>query len=95
LRPDDKALPYIFFGHLADKKQPLGRVVGGKQIAQLGSFVDEENGGWSIHLHLQLLTELPPAGEAPIGYTSLQNIERNRQQFPNPIALFPDWKIKR
>ncbi len=95
LRPDDKSLPYIFFGHLADNKQGVGRVAAGEQIAQLGSFINEENGGWSIHLHLQLLKELPREGEAPIGYTSLQNTAYNREQFPDPLTIFPEWKIRR
>ncbi len=95
LRPDDTELPYIFFGHLADNKRALGQVRAGQQIGQLGSFAQLENGGWSIHLHLQLLMELPQAGEAPIGYSSLAALERNRQLSPDPQSLFPEWRIKR
>jgi hypothetical protein len=95
LQPNDKSLPYIFFGHLADNKHILGPVAAGEQIAQLGSFIDEENGGWSIHLHLQLLTELPPTKEAPIGYSSREGLEENMRRFPDPFSIFPDWKVKR
>lgn len=95
LRPEDSALPYIFFGHLADNKHALGAVQIGQQIGQLGSFEKLENGGWSIHLHLQLLTELPPDGTAPIGYSSLENLPINRQLFPDPQSIFPNWLIRR
>lgn len=95
LRPIDKSLPYIFFGHLADDRHSLGYVRAGERIGRLGTFEGEENGGWSIHLHLQLLTELPALGEAPIGYSTLENLPRNRELFPDPQHLFPQWKIKR
>ncbi len=95
LRPDDQTLPYIFFGHLANDKHSLGRVRAGQQVARLGSFEQLENGGWSIHLHLQLLTELPSKGEAPIGYSTLAELPENQRRFPDPQSLFPDWHIKR
>jgi murein DD-endopeptidase MepM/ murein hydrolase activator NlpD len=94
LRPDDPSLPYIFFGHLAADKRGVGHVNAGAQIARLGSFENLENGGWSIHLHLQLLTELPPAGEAPIGYSTHQALAGNQQCFPDPQSIFPDWHIE-
>jgi murein DD-endopeptidase MepM/ murein hydrolase activator NlpD len=93
--PEDRSLPYLFFGHLAGNKHEVGNVKAGQQIAQLGSFEHLENGGWSVHLHLQLLTELPPEGEAPIGYSSLANLDKNRRLFPDPLTLFPRWQIKR
>lgn len=95
LRPDDEALPYIFFGHLTETRHSLGRVDAGEQIAQLGSFEDLENGGWSIHLHLQLLTALPPAGPAPIGYSTRKDLEKNKKLFPDPQSIFLEWEIKR
>lgn len=95
LRPDDASLPYIFFGHLQDNEHQVGRVKAGEKIARLGSFAEGENGGWSIHLHLQLLTELPPEGEAPIGYTSKEDMNYNSQRFPDPFSIFPEWKVKR
>lgn len=95
LRPDDASLPYIFFGHLANTRHGVGRVAAGEQIAQLGSFEREENGGWSVHLHLQLLTELPPEGEAPIGYSTLADLSMNQQRFPDPQSIFPQWHVRR
>ena len=95
LLPNDESLPYIFFGHLAADKHGLGYVQAGQQIGRLGTFEGEENGGWSIHLHLQLLTELPPLGHAPIGYSSLENLPSNKELFPDPAQLFPQWQIKR
>lgn len=95
LRPADTSLPYIFFGHLAGDKREVGNVRTGEQIARLGSYENIENGGWSVHLHLQLLKELPPQGEAPIGYSSLADLPKNRQLFPDPQSIFPQWKIKR
>lgn len=95
LQPDDQSLPYIFFGHLADNRHGVGKVKAGDQIGQLGSYVDLENGGWSIHLHLQLLAELPPLGEAPIGYSTKADLALNTRRFPDPLSLFPEWHIRR
>lgn len=95
LRPDDENLPYIFFGHLASDIIELGRVEEGQRIAKLGRHDDNENGGWTIHLHLQLLTELPPEGEAPIGYTSLEDMDTNKVRFPDPQSIFTEWNIER
>lgn len=95
LRPTDASSPYIFFGHLAGDKRGMGNVRAGEQIARLGSYENIENGGWSIHLHLQLLEELPPQGEAPIGYSSRADLPQNRQLFPDPQSIFPQWKMKR
>lgn len=95
LRPDDRLLPYIFFGHLASDKSLVGRVHAGQQIGRLGSFEHLENGGWSIHLHLQLLKELPPEGEAPIGYSTFADLDNNKQRFPDPQRIFPKWVIRR
>jgi murein DD-endopeptidase MepM/ murein hydrolase activator NlpD len=94
LRPDDTKLPYMFFGHLAADKHPVGHVKEGEQIARLGTYEQLENGGWSVHLHLQLLTELPPVGEAPIGYSSKESLHKNQQRFPNPEDIFPTWNIE-
>lgn len=95
LRPVDVNLPYIFFGHLADDKVGLGMVRAGQQLGRLGSSTNLENGGWSIHLHLQLLLELPPAGGAPIGYSSEEALGVNQIQFPDPFSYFKGWKVNR
>lgn len=94
-RPDDAALPYIFFGHLAGDRHSVGRVSAGEQIARLGGYDELENGGWSIHLHLQLLTELPPDGETPIGYSTIDNLAVNQERFPDPQSIFPVWEVRR
>ncbi|MCX6727901.1 MAG: peptidoglycan DD-metalloendopeptidase family protein [Candidatus Saccharibacteria bacterium] len=95
IRPDDASLPYIFMGHLDSTRLPVGRVSARQTIAHLGTFENLENGGWSVHVHLQLLTVLPPEGESPIGYSSLADLEANKQRFPDPQALFPQWNITR
>lgn len=95
LRPDNVAIPYIFMGHLADDKLGLSRVTTGQTIARLGHWDNYENGGWSIHLHLQLLRKLPAKGEAPIGYTSRRELATNKLNFPDPVSLYPGWEIKR
>lgn len=94
-QPADKEIPYMFFGHLADNKHTVGKVMAGETLGQLGSYENTENGGWSIHLHLQILTELPAPGEAPIGYTSLAELPSNKIRFPDPLQFFREWQIKR
>ncbi len=94
-RPNTPGLPYFFFGHLAHDRHGVGIVRAGQQIARLGSFEHLENGGWSIHLHLQLLVDLPPEGTTPIGYSSAVDLAANQRRFPNPQILFPDWRIRR
>lgn len=95
LRPDDTSLPYIFFGHLADDRHRRGWVRAGQEIGRLGGYERLENGGWSIHLHLQLLRELPPAGESPIGYSTFENLQMNQERFPDPVSIFPAWEVQR
>lgn len=95
LAPDDRQLPYFFFGHLASDMSKKTIVAAGEQIARLGSYENLENGGWSIHLHLQLLTELPEKSQTPIGYSSAEELERNMRRFPNPEQFFPKWHIRR
>lgn len=84
---------YMFFGHLASDRLPAGLVKQGQVIAHLGDYKNNENGGWSRHLHLQILTELPPQGKAPIGYSTAKDFEANAKLFPNPFDYFPDWHI--
>jgi murein DD-endopeptidase MepM/ murein hydrolase activator NlpD len=50
---------YIFFGHLSSDRNLLGLCKKGEVIAHLGDYANNENGGWSRHLHLQILKELP------------------------------------
>lgn len=92
LQPD-KADYYIFFGHLAGDRIKPGPVKKGQVIAHLGDYINNENGGWSRHLHLQILTKLPPDGETPAGYSSKDDLEHNQELFPNPMSYFPEWKL--
>ncbi len=95
LKPNDEALPYIFFGHLREDKYGIKHVLQGERIANLGHYDNLENGGWSIHLHLELLKELPVIDEAPIGYSTQKALATNKVLFPDPMLLYPGWKIKR
>lgn len=94
IEPDDKPGFYIFLGHLAKDLPKLRHVRAGEAIAQLGDYRNAENGGWSRHLHLQIITELPPKGETPIGYSSTATFAANAQKFPDPMPFFPDWQIQ-
>lgn len=95
LKPDDDSLPYVFYGHLSDELPELGLVKAGDEVGRLGHWDGYENGDWSIHLHLQLLKELPATDEAPIGYTTHYNMAKNRVNFPDPKEYFPGWAINR
>jgi hypothetical protein len=94
LRPDKPELPHIFFGHLGADSNKLGRCKSGEPIARLGDFIDGENGGWSRHLHLQMLKELPEDSEAPLGYSTKENLPANMKRFPDPMRYFPQWRVK-
>lgn len=93
LQPNDQTLPYIFFGHLDSSKKNLGPVKTGNVIAKTGDFLNSENGGWSRHLHLQMLRKKPKVGEAPPGYTSLDSLEESKVDYPDPLKYFEKWKI--
>ena len=83
---------YFFLGHLSKDLPPLGSVQAGQPIARLGDFRDTENGGWSRHLHLQVLTVLPPEGQTPPGYATKTTIARLGQLYPDPLPYFPNWR---
>lgn len=77
---------YSFFGHLSTKSLPNpGRFVPkGEQLGMLGDH--HENGGWSRHLHYQILR--PPADKSatigvPVGYCRKENIEEYKRLFPD------------
>jgi hypothetical protein len=94
IKPDDNNLPYIFFGHLANNIRPKVRILEGEKIAMLGDYKNHQNGGWSRHLHLQMLSELPPKGSAPLGYMDEKSFNLAKNKFPSPYQFFPNWKIK-
>ena len=78
---------YTFYGHLSKNLPKLGLIKAGERIGSLGDFTNGENGGWSRHLHFQLLTELPPEGQTPIGYSTKANFEQNKRKFPDPNII--------
>lgn len=82
---DDGSYFYTFYGHLSDRAPKIGRrVSAGEQFAWLGDYLNNENGGWSRHLHFQLLTEKPSQTVAPIGYSTKDNWPVNQLKFPDP-----------
>jgi murein DD-endopeptidase MepM/ murein hydrolase activator NlpD len=78
---------YIFLGHLSKDLPNLGKVSAGQEIANLGDYINEENGGWSRHLHVQLLAELPEKSEFIPGYSSREKLEENLIKYPDPSFL--------
>lgn len=93
LQPADPSDFYFFMGHLSKDLPPLGPVHAGQQIATTGDYIDNENGGWSRHLHLQLVYTMPSAGKTPDGYASKEQFSAQRTIYRNPLELFPDWQI--
>ncbi|MCR4261063.1 MAG: peptidoglycan DD-metalloendopeptidase family protein [Candidatus Colwellbacteria bacterium] len=88
LKPDPELTQnYIFLGHLSKTLPPLGTVTRGQKIAQLGDYTNGENGGWSRHLHVQLLSSLPDNGILPPGYSSRENLSQNMMKYPDPSLL--------
>ncbi len=82
---------YLFFGHLGKELAITGETKKGDKIARLGDYKNNENGGWSRHLHMQMMTELPPAGQTPIGYSSQADFDVNSRKYPNSKDYFSDW----
>jgi len=80
---------YSLYGHLAPnslKHLTHGtKVQAGTQIGEIGGY--EENGGWWPHLHLQLLTETPPANGTPPGACERQLWNTAKSLYPNPAPL--------
>lgn len=92
LKPDKISQTYIFFGHLSSKMAEVGTVKAGDRIGKLGDYKNNENGGWSRHLHMQVMQNHKLGAGPPIGYSSKENLLKNRALFPDPMAFFPDWK---
>ena len=88
---------YSFFGHLGPEKPTAADVRPGKRIGWVGDYAPRadgtrENGGWSRHLHYQVLTVNPhtlrgPDGVFRIGYSTEADFERNKQLFPDPSPV--------
>ena len=94
IRPADPKLPYLLYGHLGAEMTQKTEVHAGDQVARLGDYANNENGGWSRHLHLQMLRDLPKDGNAPIGYSAKKDFPANSRKFPDPRPYFPAWNIK-
>ncbi len=77
---------YTFYGHLSDKLPKLGKIIAGAVIAKLGDA--NENGGWSRHLHFQLMTQL--LEKTPIGYSTKKDFEENKKLYPDPCIILGD-----
>jgi hypothetical protein len=93
-KPADESLPYMLFAHLAANPRQPGQIMAGEAFAKLGDYANHENGGWSRHLHLQMLTELPKNQQAPPGYTQSGAFSPEiKRQFPDPLQYFPDWRV--
>lgn len=75
---------YSFYGHLGKRLLAKKIMRAGDIIGQIGDFKDGENGGWSRHLHFQLLNELPKEGITPLGYASPVQFEKYHVEVPNP-----------
>lgn len=93
LKPDDESLPLLFFGHLAFDLPKAGHVKTGQLIGTLGDYVDNENGGWSRHLHFQCLRDLPAEDDILVGYSSVEDFTALRERYPDPTKLFGNWNI--
>ncbi len=94
-QPEDAPNLYLFLGHLsAELPEESTTFKRGETLARLGDFTLNENGGWSRHLHLQILKELPEAGEAPVGYSTKADLPANMDKFPDPMQYFPDWHVQ-
>lgn len=85
---------YIFFGHLSWDRAKTGKIFQGQKIAQLGDYQDNENGGWSRHLHIQILKDLPNEGLTPDGYSTKIEFKQNLEKYPDPLKFFPEWKMQ-
>ena len=91
IKPVDTEDLYIFLGHLSNELPDEGAVRKGQKIATVGDYKKYENGGWSRHVHLQMLRKLPAKGFAPIGYSTKEDFENNSKQFPDPKPYFSKW----
>jgi hypothetical protein len=93
LKPNDNDLPYLFFGHLAFGVDANGEVKAGQQIASLGDYLNNENGGWSRHLHLQCFKDMPSEDEPLVGYGLASDMAEIEELYPDPMQFFPDIKL--
>jgi murein DD-endopeptidase MepM/ murein hydrolase activator NlpD len=85
---------YSFYGHLGKAKVKLGPIMKGQVIGKLGDW--PENGGWSRHLHFEVLKKLPQGGP-PDGYCQLSKFYIFKKNFLDPNLVLqlklPNLKI--
>ncbi len=92
-KPADNSLPYLFLGHLGKPTDDSIEIKAGDVVATLGDFPNGENGGWSRHLHLQMMYHLEQGDQTPIGYSSKQDLAENMAKYPDPLKYFPEWRV--
>ena len=78
---------YSFYGHLGKNISLKRFVKAGEKIGNIGDFSNGENGGWSRHLHFQILRELPESGETPPGYASKKDFFKVKHMYPDPTKI--------
>lgn len=82
---------YIFLGHLSKDIPKPGPVSGGQLIAKLGDYTDNENGGWSRHVHVQLFKNIPEDRSFLPGYSTKSDLKINSTKYPDPsFIIFPE-----
>lgn len=87
-KPEDALTEnYLFLGHLSSDLPKTGKVNAGQKIATLGDFINGENGGWSRHLHVQLLKNLPKNDLLPKGYSTKADLPQKMIDYPDPSFL--------
>lgn len=88
LKPDPKITKnYIFIGHLSKDLPKLGKYSSGQEIVKMGDYINDENGGWSRHIHVQLLSDLPANNSIPWGYSTKQNLNQTMIEYPDSSFL--------
>ena len=87
-KPEDSLTEnYLFLGHLSSDLPSNDTVKAGQKIAKLGDYINGENGGWSRHLHVQLLKTLPMNDLLPKGYSTKASLTQNKLEYPDPSFL--------
>ncbi len=80
---------WSFWGHLSRDLPTCGSYFrAGEKIARMGAL--GENGGWSVHLHLQWLRNRPSPGTTPPGYTRPEDWRVDSAAYPDPIQWVTD-----
>lgn len=88
IKPDTKILDnYILLAHLSKNLPKLAKFSKGQVITHLGDHMDFENGGWSRHLHVQLIHDFSKNDPMPIGYSTRQKLKQNMIKYPDPSVL--------